>query len=310
MKNINQFSLAAFVFFLFFLFSCTKEIPFDIEDQKSKIVINSLFSTDTTWMVQISKSANILESNHSPSIQNAQVNIYNSSDQLVTSLSHLKNGIYNSTDIKPMANQFYKIEVSAPDYESVYAEETVPKAIQILSLDTSTIDDAGYKSFALDLTFKDPSTKDNYFLVELYVKGESYQRWGVDSGKTINFEHMANIRSKDKNVEDFGNENFGNEDLEFDQNFLLLRDQLFNGLTHTIRINTSSFISSSNVTYEYAEIRIYNISKSFFNYKSSLKKYNSSNGNPLAQPTQVFSNIENGIGIFAGASMASRKMVF
>ena len=47
-----------------------------------------------------------------------------------------------------------------------------------------------------------------------------------------------------------------------------------------------------------------NISKSYYYYRTSLELYVDAPRNPFAQPVQVFSNINNGFGIFAGAQIS------
>ena len=58
-------------------------------------------------------------------------------------------------------------------------------------------------------------------------------------------------------------------------------------------------------SYKISGIRIYlhNISKSYYYYRTSLELYQNTSGNPFAQPVQVYSNIENGFGIFAGSQI-------
>jgi hypothetical protein len=47
------------------------------------------------------------------------------------------------------------------------------------------------------------------------------------------------------------------------------------------------------------------ISKEYYDYQTSLNEYWNADGNPFAQPVQVFTNIENGFGIFAGFGKSS-----
>ena len=51
-------------------------------------------------------------------------------------------------------------------------------------------------------------------------------------------------------------------------------------------------------------LHLQNISKSYYYYRTSLELYKDASRNPFAQPVQVFSNINNGFGIFAGAQVS------
>jgi hypothetical protein len=47
-------------------------------------------------------------------------------------------------------------------------------------------------------------------------------------------------------------------------------------------------------------LQLFNLSKEFYDYQLSLFKFNSTDGNPFAEPAPVFSNVKNGLGCFAG----------
>jgi hypothetical protein len=48
--------------------------------------------------------------------------------------------------------------------------------------------------------------------------------------------------------------------------------------------------------------KITSCSSQYYRYVNSLELYNESDGNPFAEPVQLYNNISNGYGIFAGAS--------
>ena len=53
----------------------------------------------------------------------------------------------------------------------------------------------------------------------------------------------------------------------------------------------------------FGEIRLVNTSEAYFNYLKSFNMYQRASGNPFATPVQVYSNVENGMGIFAGGTL-------
>ena len=90
----------------------------------------------------------------------------------------------------------------------------------------------------------------------------------------------------------------------------LFNDLLFNGQTKSLEIsipnNEWSWGEAGYIwSYRYIGLRfyLYNISQDYYYYRRSLELYNQTSGNPFAQPVQVFSNIQNGFGIFAGAQV-------
>ncbi len=51
------------------------------------------------------------------------------------------------------------------------------------------------------------------------------------------------------------------------------------------------------------KIEVISCSEAYYNYMKSITKYGMSLGNPFSQPVQVYSNINNGFGIFAGGNI-------
>ena len=48
------------------------------------------------------------------------------------------------------------------------------------------------------------------------------------------------------------------------------------------------------------KLQIWNTSKDLYDYSLSLRKFNATANNPFSEPTPVYSNVKNGLGIFAG----------
>jgi hypothetical protein len=90
----------------------------------------------------------------------------------------------------------------------------------------------------------------------------------------------------------------------------LFNDLLFNGQNKSLEIEIPNYNETGNEigyqwSYKTLSLRLYlhNISKSYYYYRTSLELYQSASGNPFAQPVQVYSNIENGFGVFAGSQI-------
>jgi hypothetical protein len=91
----------------------------------------------------------------------------------------------------------------------------------------------------------------------------------------------------------------------------LFNDLLFNGQNKALELeipyeNYSGIEVGYEWSYKTLSVRVYlhNISKSYYYYRNSLELYQSASGNPFAQPVQVYSNIENGFGVFAGSQIS------
>ena len=83
---------------------------------------------------------------------------------------------------------------------------------------------------------------------------------------------------------------------------IFLRDILFNSGEGNVSFKTSS----SNIEYFPAIIvTLRTVSEDFYNYKITGSLHDNSSDNPFAQPVNVYKNIDNGFGIFAGYSESS-----
>ncbi|NQY66446.1 MAG: DUF4249 family protein [Flavobacteriales bacterium] len=79
---------------------------------------------------------------------------------------------------------------------------------------------------------------------------------------------------------------------------------MFNGGTKTMSL-ALEYHDLGNML---VRVNLYNISRELFFYNRSFELYNESYGNPFAQPVQVYSNIENGFGIFAGRNKSYKEI--
>lgn len=57
-------------------------------------------------------------------------------------------------------------------------------------------------------------------------------------------------------------------------------------------------------------VRVFRLSKAYFNFLNSVEQAKSINGNPFVQPTQVISNVKDGFGIFAAVRFKQVKFNF
>jgi hypothetical protein len=57
-------------------------------------------------------------------------------------------------------------------------------------------------------------------------------------------------------------------------------------------------------------LRLYNITEEYYQYIQTLNLFLKNYKNPLAEPTQVFSNINGGYGILGGAGVSTDSVIF
>ena len=303
MKNLLPLLL---IFSALTLSNCTKEIEFDAQDIAPRIVVNSLFTNDSIWAAHISRSVGVLETTSYTTIDDANVNIFDANANLVTTLTHQGNGLYTSpTGLTPQANQSYTIEASASGYESVNASNSIPSAVPIYQLDTVTSTNSdGETILEATITFQDPPNISNYYMLEVYVTGTWINEGEQD---TIEIREPLQISCDDINVETVNRFNFGG--FENTYLYLMLKDQNFDGENYSLTFSVINYAELKDLDL-FGEIRLVNTSEEYFNYLKSFNMYQQTINNPFATPVQVYSNINNGMGIFAGGTLTSWTVQF
>ena len=303
MKNLLPLLL---IFSALTLSNCTKEIEFDAQDIAPRIVVNSLFTNDSIWAAHISRSVGVLETTSYTTIDDANVNIFDANANLVTTLTHQGNGLYTSpTGLTPQANQSYTIEASASGYESVNASNSIPSAVPIYQLDTVTSTNSdGETILEATITFQDPPNISNYYMLEVYVTGTWINEGEQD---TIEIREPLQISCDDINVETVNRFNFGG--FENTYLYLMLKDQNFDGENYSLTFSVINYAELKDLDL-FGEIRLVNTSEEYFNYLKSFNMYQRTINNPFATPVQVYSNVNNGMGIFAGGTLTSWTVQF
>jgi hypothetical protein len=283
---------------LFTMLSCEKVIPFTGDITQPKLVVNSLFENENRWSVHISQSLSVLDTGTLSNIENATVKIKDGQNNLVEILTHDFGGHYTGFTF-PELGEDYSVEVEAAGFTSIYSDNNLPSPITIVSVDTSTtvVDDE--ERLEMSINFSDPVNIDNYYLVSVAAGGwfedETWNgtNWVIDS---TFFDFSIPILVDDPTFENYGSN-------RWDENGIFT-DFSFDGQNKTIdiAINSGEYDGKLDALY-YFEVRLYNITEAAYLYNKSYNLYQNASGNPFAQPVQVYSNVTNGFGIFAGSQL-------
>jgi|GEM_PF-4205837 len=307
--------ISIFVLFMLTL-SCEKELDVDIVNETPKLVVNALFNPDSTWSVDITRNGNILDINpyYSP-VKDALVTIFDQNDQPVETLSYaaIKNpqqqfppverGVYKGKT-KPSSNKNYTVRVDVSNEISAQAVGHTPNQVQltVIEIDSSYLQSD--RRVEMKIALSDPVDKKNYYQIKILGKMKTIQTFPPSTGRKDSIINVSDVETQFESV---------NETPIVTARDLLL-DTYFNGKMKTMKLHVYPPNNTFPNPYYHREFYDYrivlmNISEEYYKYYSTITLYNDTHGNPLAQPVQIFSNIENGFGIFAGygASMVKIK---
>ena len=282
--------------------SCEKVIPFDGDVNTPKLVINSVFESDSTFKVHVSSSRSVIDTASFNNIDDAIVTIKDGNENIIETLNHVENGFYKGQTF-PQENQTYILEVNHPNYANITASDSLPSPITINSVDTSTIiDPINGNRLQISMNFDDPENTQNYYLIETYSVNEYLV---IKNSDTTEYELDTTKQFMVLTDEVF--QNGGSPWREQG----LFNDLLFNGQNKTLELEipNDSWSGSEDGydwSYKTLTLRLYlhNITLSYYYYRTSLELFQNASGNPFAQPVQVYSNIENGFGVFAGSQIS------
>jgi hypothetical protein len=271
------------------LSSCEKYLEFDEEITDPKIVVNAMIHPDSVFKVHLSRSLSVIDNGELTSIENGTVEILNENGNLIETLTHNQFGEYRGI-LQPIAGQKYQLNVSANGYKSVFAEDYIPLLVNISNVDTAGVSNLdGYQELKLEISFQDIANIKNYYQIEI-IRAQDFD------GSI--FENPTYLRADDLST--------GNDPEYY--RYIFFDDILFDGNLKTITVYTED----TRLYDTYIEVRLSSLSESAYKYAKSYQAFsnNFGFGNVFSQPVQVHSNIEKGLGIFAGVNISRKKITF
>jgi len=283
--TIKKIQLSLLLLVLISVFAgCEKYIEFDAEVKTPKIVVNGLFRPDSVWQLHVSNSLSVIDDGQLKPIENATVSISDANGNLVEQLVHDEFGYYRGTTF-PVVGESYTVNASAPNYTSVSSSDKLPAAVAITSIDTvRNVDLDGFESMKITVGFTDPIGENHYSLRIREVNAD---------GQGQVYYNYIYCYSSDPTFENIGTDE--------GSTFGLFRDVVFDGQSHSVSFQIDSYyFDQGGLTG--MEVVLQSATEAGYNYRLSFERYQNSDGNPFAQPVQVFSNVENGFGLFSGYS--------
>src|SRR5436190_19870299 len=277
--------------FLLLLFGCELIVDIDVPFEHPSLVVNSFFNSDSLWTATVTLNRHVLNDNPFQKVNNALVIIYDDGNPIDTLISK-GGGLYQSDTGKPAIEKNYQIKVSADNYEAILGQSMAPMPAQILSVDMKrtegTFDHPPYNAFTLK--FKDEPGIKNFYQILLETESEYIDPFTYEIQTR---RYQTQIESNDPGLQG------ENQDTS---NGLLIKDVLFDGKEAELSFKTIN----ADVSFKASVIlTLRSVSEDYYKYKTTSQLQSNTAGDPFAQPVNVYNNIENGFGIFAGYNQSS-----
>ncbi len=318
-------------------------VELELPEVDEVLVLNSIAKVNEPIIFDLSKAQGILEDGetYEQTIENGTISLYKDGNlleeikgELTLRIDSFYNGyqvdengqfileyIYDTTEVITYksnvvaeAGATYEARATAPNFEEVRATTTMPNLTMIKSAsitDTSTRNvfyygETRFIDFLVE--FDDNANEENYYFLSILQKetfSDEYSGFENVSYRTYCFTSIdpAFVQEETGDIEIDTSEPY------YCSNAVLLTDGTFNGQNKKIKVSIEDYTYWGG-GYGYEDnrqlewiVNLGTISKDFFLFKKSAYQQAWVDGNPFAEPVQVYSNTDNGFGVFAGYSM-------
>jgi hypothetical protein len=259
------------------------------KNTKPLLVLNSVLEPDTAAVVQVSKSVSAFDGSSPTVIVDAALSLWEDGKFLMNCTNN-GNGFY-STNYKPLVGHSYTFKAHENGMTDVDATTSIPplSEVSIVSVDTVAED--------LTIQLNDPNGA-NYYSFELY----SVDPFGTTTNIQLYTDNTALLDNSKSPAFSFGRH--GNRKLHRIPNYI--GDELFNGQSnqYVLSFNTDNgFHGGSHGGPSIPQplppgsyyLKVYNVSSEIYKYFKTVN--GAADPNPFAEPTQIFSNVNNGLGV-------------
>ncbi len=297
MKQIKIFLIIVIIIF----FACQKKVNFNIDYPAAKSAVNCLVNPDSTIKVYLTKSLTPVDTINFKDITNAKIEIFKNgiyeglADTHITPEKNPGLGYYTNPLISFSESDSLKIIISHPDFEKSYAYTSIPQKpstdTDVISYTFEGIENPQVNGYNLNASIKisifDSKNEERYYSVKMYYYANDLPY--LNNKDTIYKDKIHFTINSEKVIKTYNfNEGYIFANKDFDSNnqtfYLYVEDQM--------NVKSSEFFK--------LYIVVNSICKDYYLYQKTLKGYYESINNPFGEPVKVYSNINNGYGIFAG----------
>ena len=323
-----------FILLIMSVLSCRKVISIDENYHAPAIVVNSVFSDlDDTISVYVTEGQAIYGYHEFYRVvDDAKLALYKndvkvgdfelSSDSLVRSKYSPGYGAKYDIAMSDIdKNARYGVSVIHPSMGEAYAETSFPAAVQIDSMALvvkKVMDyDEMVDALVLKVTFTDPAGEDNYYqLNAAYVKEAKaimHYDFNEETEEVIEYYSDTLIYRTNSIAPSYDQVDpmiSPNEDDLFgysENQFLVFDDELIDGKSYTLQVVLDKYVDEdylNNIDTLLGECILYDVGlrtipKDLYLYYCSVDAFYWNAESVFAEPVQIYSNVENGVGILS-----------
>lgn len=274
------------------LVSCEKDVTFHFEHQP-KLNLNCILNPDSSVTVNLTLSQSLGSPEEIRPVDGAVITLYED-NQIFGMLKETGDGYYK-LDKKPHEGKKYQITAEATDYHSVSAETTIPNRpeIEYSKEITGHLEfDSTRATFNLNVKINDRPGPDNYWIYDTWVvKGVKYggARKEINAPFLDGFNKITDPEAKYGYTLSLG---------------VRLSDEGYDGKTMEFVI--PDYFEGTQYSYTDA-VHFLNTCEHYDKHIKTiiLNRMKEDSELPFFEPVQIYSNIENGYGIFGSCAITT-----
>lgn len=272
--------------------ACEEDFLLERSPFVPKVVVNSVFAEGKPWKVSLSYSRDILDAaSEIKPIVNADVYVVRKANGLEIPLRHEGNGIYAAYTYMPEADRHYELIVNVPGYPTIKAGSSSPSRSEIVNVISEVVELDGERKTVVNFEIRDNNR--NIYIWNL-VSSTSQNPLDTivngDPSKLVgSIKKHANLQTLMNNSVILGNE------AEAKGGYF---STTTNNYENTVESNDPGNSGGDKKKY----LRVLTVSEDLYSYYKSVEKfiYAEPVNSSFSPAIPVYSNIKNGLGIFAG----------
>lgn len=264
------------------LAACETELDSSMLTYKPRLVVNSLMTSDQMVWATVNSNIPLADSLGPAPIENANVVLFDQAGNQYPMPFNFGQGRYEAA-IRPNSGELYEVVANYTNFPQAVGNTTLPKNVNLAAttwVDNTGVDEDGFPTGTLSLKIVDEKQERNYYNVSLYRYDDFIAEWFIIS---------PNFQDKELEAQSISTPDGG----------FVISDALFNGAVKTFNFTTP--FASKGQLYKYM-VKVQSMNEDYFLYVQSLDQYTQQSG-IFTEPVSVYSNIEGGLGICAGASV-------
>jgi hypothetical protein len=286
--------------------SCVKEIPFISTQFSDDLIVNGIMKAWEPIDIRITRQIPINSTDADP--VDSTLTVILSMNGIVVDTLEFSENRYRSDQIAIPGNR-YSVNIVTSGGVDLYAETVVPDSISILECEFTAgkvFDEFGEVVTESSITFFDDEKEDDFYLVYLgscsdSIKYNSAAYWQLNDPVLVN-----------EGI------------LEYDPSYFIFSDDMIQGMRYTLQLKFRVGYSYNGQEYfpletfcvfQRISVEYYHFMKSFLRHRHNQQFIDFSSFDPVqlllkGQPAELYSNIENGKGIFASYSETLKKFEY